>query len=247
MKNGKRVLLNVVSVLRLVLFSLLSLMAAEGILCWTRSSLLDGPLDYLFAYRGWYHTLEFVLCTLIFYLMVTLFRSRKDTRDYLEKTRNNRAHGIPFAFGATLRESVKETFRSELWKYGVFCIWPTVTCAYAFFKGGIPQVIGAAEPDLFGLARLGSFVEVGYILFRVQHYLFEIFYPLGVACVPLGLIVGGALFVALSSLGTTMTKRRAYRRADGKSDMVVAVLWGLLLLLLLAGAVSITVFALLSA
>ena len=50
----------------------------------------------------------------------------------------------------------------------------------------------------------------GLSFFRVQHFFFDLFCPLGIFSVPLGLLVGGALFVLAYSLIITWVKENIY-------------------------------------
>ena len=158
------------------------------------------------------------------------------------QTRADREQGQSFRFVRTFKETLAETCRGELWKYGVFCIWPTISCTYSLMIGYLPQEYAILEAPLFGQEGLGGLVGLGIALFRAQHIFFDVFYPVGIFCVPLGLITGSVVFITLYAFGSTLVKQAAYERALGKRNYTFVIARIILLCGVLIGIANFLIY-----
>ena len=163
---------------------------------------------------GWYVYYAAFASIILFYAFAGLwmFKMQRFDRNkviYLEQTREQRGNS-EFAFKATYTETVREVLRNDLWKYALFSIVPTVTCFGSWLQGMPPQVMAFSEHTFHSAAMCG------YELFRVPHAFFDLFMPLGIYSVPLGLVCNLAVFVFTYALIVTLYRRSLWKSAEGR-------------------------------
>lgn len=163
---------------------------------------------------GWYVYYAAFSSIFLFYAFAVFWMFKMQRFDpnkvaYLERTREQRENS-EFSFKATYKATVQEVLHNDLLKYALFSAFPTVTCFYSWVQGVPPQVMAFSEHPFSSAAMFG------YELFRVPHAFFDLFMPLGIVSVPVGLVCNLAAFVAAYALIVTLYRKSLWERAEGR-------------------------------
>ena len=210
---------------RMFVFSLLSWIISSAMAHLTLSFFGEVRQDSLMLTSGPYFAISFIICVFWFYFFLFLWKQRCPTHKmpFCPKIRTLKENQIPFHWPTQYKESIYETLKKEIWAYAIWCIFPTITCASAWCIGYGPQMF-TAFPN-------SAFFTYGISLFKVQHFFFDLFYPLGIFSVPLGLLVGGALFVFAYSFIITLMKKNIYyglKEKKSRSRLIKIIIFALL-------------------
>ena len=217
---------------RMLAFSMLSWMLAEALALPLVSLWVEEGENKFMLTSGPYFWFVALMCILIFYSFMFLWIRRQcrtpDKMPFCKGIKALQENQAPFNWATQYKKSIRETLEQEVWAYAIWCIFPTITCASSWCIGYRPQTLIRLELPNSG------FITNGMSLFRAQHFFFDLFSPLGIFSVPLGLFVGVAFFVVIYSFIITLMKEKIYYGSKEKSRKVFVVTVSVAILLIVA-------------